>query len=43
MTGLIEIAAAERIGAHLAPLVSGSVVRYDNPTAPVDVEWEAAQ
>ncbi|RQH04354.1 type II toxin-antitoxin system Phd/YefM family antitoxin [Paraburkholderia dinghuensis] len=24
-------------------VLRGSVVRYDNPTAPVDVEWEAAQ
>ncbi|WP_206952154.1 type II toxin-antitoxin system Phd/YefM family antitoxin [Trinickia acidisoli] len=24
-------------------VLRGSVVRYDDPTAPVDVEWEAAQ
>jgi antitoxin (DNA-binding transcriptional repressor) of toxin-antitoxin stability system len=24
-------------------ILSGTVVRYDNPTDPIDVEWEAGQ
>ena len=32
----------EDIDALLAPL-HGSVLRYDDPTEPVDVEWEASR
>lgn len=39
----LEVRPYRNVDRNPLDVLRGSVVRYDDPTAPVDVEWEAAQ
>lgn len=39
----LEVRPYRRADRHPLDVLRGTVVRYVDPTAPIDVEWEAAQ
>lgn len=39
----LEVRPYRRTDRHPLDVLRGTVVRYVDPTAPIDVEWEAAQ